>query len=78
MLVVLKVTAERRLTADVRWSQSSHQKLLPPNHLDAKRIETARIGTMPDTYAMTLTPVVYESCGLLQMVACMRSISARM
>jgi hypothetical protein len=65
------------LTADARWTQSSHQKGLPPTQRDVKRIATATIGIMPVTYTVILMSFVYESCGRLQRSACARRISAR-
>jgi len=74
--VMKRAASDCRLTADARWTQSSHQKGLPPSQRDAKRIATATTGIMPVTYAVILMRFVYESCGRLQRSACARSISA--
>jgi hypothetical protein len=63
------------LAADTRWSQSSHQKELLPSQRDVKRIATATTGITPVIYAVVLIRAVYESWGLLQTVACARSMS---
>lgn len=66
-----------KLTAEARWIQSSHQNLLPPSQREVKRIATAITGITPVTYAVIRIMLVYESCGLLQSVACTRSVAAR-